>query len=124
MGDDFFAGRFPFVDLASGGSVVTLTENIAKILERLPDDVKIIPGHGPLSTKADLRAYHGMLVETTAHVRKQVDAGKSLEAIQAAGLPEKWKEWGSGFINEKTWIGLIHESLTKAKNKPADGKHH
>ena len=124
LGDDFFAGRFPFVDTESGGNVVGLTENIAKILERLPNDVKIIPGHGPLSTKEDLRTYHRMLVETTAHVRKQIDAGKSLEAIQAAGLPEKWEEWGGGFINEKTWIGLIHTSLTNAKSKPADGKHH
>src|SRR3954465_3712737 len=65
MGDDFFAGRFPFVDLESGGSVQGMAENVAKVLGEIPDDAKIIPGHGPLSTKADLKAFHRMLTETT-----------------------------------------------------------
>ena len=111
MGDDFFAGRFPFVDLASGGSVQGLTANIEKVLGQIPADAKIIPGHGPLSTPADLRAFHGMLVETTAFVRQKMEAGKDLATIQKEGLPEKWKEWGSGFINTETWIQIIHESL-------------
>ncbi len=113
MGDDFFTGRFPFVDLASGGSVTGLSANIEKILGDLPNDVKIIPGHGPLSTKADLQAYLGMLKETTAHVRQSIDAGKDLKAIVAEGLPDKWKEWGSGFVKTEMWLGIIHEDLTK-----------
>ncbi len=50
MGDHFFAGMFPFVDLDSGGNVLNFTKNIVKILDTLPKDVMIIPGHGPLST--------------------------------------------------------------------------
>ena len=111
MGDDFFAGRFPFVDLASGGSVQGLIANIEKILAKLPADAKIIPGHGPLSTPADLRTYHGVLVETTGIVSQKIEAGKDLATIQKEGLPEKYKEWGSGFINTDTWIRIVHESL-------------
>jgi glyoxylase-like metal-dependent hydrolase (beta-lactamase superfamily II) len=124
MGDDYFAGRFPFIDLESGGSLAGLTENVEKILAKLPDDVKVIPGHGPLSSKADLQGYLAMLKETTAHVRQGIEAGKDLKALQAEGLPEKWKEWGSGFIKTEDWIALIHGSLTGKAAGSGSSTHH
>lgn len=124
MGDDFFAARFPFVDLENGGSVQGMAEAVAKVLAEIPADAKVIPGHGPLSTVEDLKAFHSMLVETTATVRKRMAAGKTLEQLQAAGLPEKWKDWGSGFIDTKAWIATIHGSLSSAKKNPAGPKHH
>jgi cyclase len=111
MGDDFFAGRFPFVDLSSGGSVQGLMKNVGDIIAQAPAGVKIIPGHGPISTIEDLRTYHGMLRETTEHVRQRVAQGKTLEQLKAEGLPEKWKEWGTGFIKTEQWIETIHRSL-------------
>ena len=113
MGDDFFAGRFPFVDLENGGNVVSLAKNVGDIINRLPAGVKIIPGHGPLSTVDDLRLYHRMLLETIDTVRKQAAAGKTLEQIKAQGLPETWKDWGTGFIKTDQWIELIYKSLPK-----------
>jgi cyclase len=113
MGDDFFAGRFPFVDLENGGNVVNLAKNIGEIINRLPVGVKIIPGHGPLSTVDDLKLYQRMLTETIDVVRKQAAAGKTLEQIKAAGLPETWKSWGTGFIKTDQWIELIYRSLSK-----------
>ena len=113
MGDFMFAGMFPFVDLDHGGDVVGLSENIAKIIPMLRDDVKIIPGHGPLSTLGDLKDYHKMLVETTDFVRGGIKAGKSLDELIAAGVPDKWKSWGEGFIKTDKWIGTIHQSLTR-----------
>lgn len=124
MGDDYFAGAFPFVDLESGGSLAGLTQNIEKVLGQLPVDVKIIPGHGPLSTKADLQGYLAMLKETTAHVRQRIEAGKDLKAIQAEGLPEKWKSWGNGFIKTADWIALIHTSLTHKRGGSGSSTHH
>lgn len=113
MGDDFFAGRFPFVDLENGGNVVNLAKNIGDVINRLPAGVKIIPGHGPLSTVDDLRLYHRMLNETIDIVRKQAATGKTLEQLKAAGLPETWKDWGTGFIKTDQWIELIYRSLQK-----------
>ena len=113
MGDDFFAGQFPFVDLASGGDVEGLTKNVAAVIARLPADVKIIPGHGPLSTLADLKAYHRMILDTTDVVRKRISAGKTLRQIQADGLPDKWQKWETGFISTDRWIEIIYKSLTK-----------
>lgn len=112
MGDDMFSGRFPFVDLDHGGSVSGLTENIGKVIEQLPPDAKIIPGHGPLSDLNDLKAYHRMLRETTEIVRGRVAEGKTLEQIQKEGLPEEWDSWGKGFIDTDRWLATLHRSLT------------
>ncbi len=116
MGDDFFVGRFPFVDLASGGTVEGLTQNIAQIIAQLPADVKIIPGHGPLSTLDDLKSYHRMLVETVAAVRKDMAAGKSLDELKKQGFAEEWKSWGSGFISTERWIETIHQNFSTKRN--------
>lgn len=110
MGDLFFAGRFPYVDLGSGGTVQGYIANVAKAIERLPADVKIIPGHGPLSTLADLKTFHSAMQQTSAYVREQMESGKSLADIQKAGLPSEWKSWGSGFITEERWIEAIYTS--------------
>lgn len=119
MGDDFFAGRFPFIDLDNGGSVEGLTRNIAEVIAKAPAGVKIIPGHGPLSTVEDLRAYHSMLVETTDIVRTRLRAGRTLEQARAEGLPDKWKDWGAGFINTGDWIGIVYRSLQQNAGKKA-----
>lgn len=112
LGDDFFAGRFPFVDIDSGGSVEGLTKNIGELIEKIPAGAKLIPGHGPISTIDDLKAYHRMLVETSDIVRKKIAAKKSLDEIKKEGLPAEWNSWGAGFIKTDLWIELVHRSLT------------
>lgn len=124
MGDDFFANRFPFVDLASGGNVLGLMENIAKVIAEAPAGVKIIPGHGPLSTVDDLKKFHRMLVDSTAAVQKGIQDGKTLEQVQEAGLPEEWKDWGSGFITTKLWLSIVYECFTKGEAETKETKHH
>jgi cyclase len=115
MGDDFFAGRFPFVDLESGGSVVGLAKNIGEIIPKIPAGAKLIPGHGPLSTIDDLKAYHRMLLATIDIVRQRLAAGKNLDDIKKEGLPDEWKPWGAGFVKTDLWLEFIFHSLTKNK---------
>ncbi|MBA2607007.1 MAG: MBL fold metallo-hydrolase [Acidobacteriota bacterium] len=112
MGDNFFANRFPFVDMESGGSVLGLTKNVADVIDRVPADVKIIPGHGNLSTLTDLKNYHQMLTETTDIVQKAMIGGKTLEGVKKDGLPAKYQSWGSGFIKTDVWIETIYKSLS------------
>ena len=111
MGDLFFSGRFPYVDLNNGGDVEGLIRHLEQLLTELPPDVKLIPGHGPLSDIDDLKTYHQTLVETRDLIRNQIEAGKSLEEIKAAGLPQKWRSWGAGFISTGRWIEIVHRSL-------------
>ncbi len=113
MGDQFFNGRFPFVDLGSGGDVAGLLKNIEAALKLIPADAKIIPGHGALASKADLEKYRDMLVETTGFVKNAIAEGKTLADVKAAGVPEKYKEWGAGFINASRWLEISYNSLSK-----------
>jgi len=115
LGDDFFSGRFPFVDLDSGGSVEGLTQNIGELITKIPAGAKLIPGHGPVSTLDDLKSYHQMLVATTDIVRKRVAAGKTLDEAKKEGLPAEWNSWGQGFIKTDVWIELVYRSLTAKK---------
>jgi len=111
MGDDFFSGRFPFVDLSSGGSVRGLVVAVRSVLEQLPPDAKIIPGHGPLSGREDLQTYLEMLEESLGLVSAGIEAGKGLEELQAAGMPDRWADWGGGFIDSDRWIEILYRSL-------------
>jgi len=121
MGDDFFAGAFPFVDLASGGSVEGLEEGVGRVLAEIPADAQIIPGHGPLSSVDDLRLYHRMLTETIGSVRRQLDEGATLDEIRARGVSDEWSGWGDGFISTDRWLETIVQSLS-GEGDP-DGSH-
>ena len=113
MGDHYFAQAFPFVDLENGGDVEGFTKNVETVIGQLPADVKVIPGHGPVSTLTDLKAYHRMLVETMNLVRKRMRAGKTLDASKAEGLPEEWKSFGTGFISTEQWIETMYKSFSR-----------
>lgn len=113
MGDHMFAGMFPFVDLDHGGSVEGMARNVAQVLSQVPADIKIIPGHGPMSTVDDLKSFHRMLIETSAVVKQRIEAGKTLDQIKAEGLPDAWKVWGEGFIKTDAWLETVHRSLSK-----------
>jgi cyclase len=113
LGDDFFVGRFPFVDLDSNGSVDGLIHNVAAIITQTPEDAKLIPGHGPLATLDDLKQFYRMLVETSDIVKDAMKAGKSLDDIKKAGLPEKYKDTGSGFVKTEQWIETVYKSVSK-----------
>lgn len=117
MGDDFVTYGFPFVDLNSGGSVEGMATNIGAVMAKLPANVKIIPGHGPISTVEDLKKFHQMLTETQDIVRKQMQAGKTLEEIKAAGLPAKYDSYNKGFVTTPIWIETIYKSATAASGK-------
>ena len=112
LGDHFFNGMFPFVDVEHGGSLHGLTANVKSIIDNYPSDLTIIPGHGPLASMDDLIGYHNMITNTTKVVQDQMTAGKTLQEIQTAGLSPELQSWGTGLIDEPTWIGIIHAALS------------
>lgn len=113
MGDNFFVRRFPFVDVDSGGNVQGLINNLASLIKTIPADAKVIPGHGPLAGVDDLKSYHDTIVETAKIVTDAMKAGKSLDEIKKSGLPEKYKDAGSGFIKTDMWIEIVYRSYSK-----------
>ncbi len=113
LGDDFFAGRFPFVDLDNGGSVQGMINNVTTLLTQISPDAKLIPGHGPLSTVEDLKTYRDTLNETAKIVQDAMKLKKTLDEIKKVGLPDKYKEFGNGFIKTDLWIETVYKSYSK-----------
>lgn len=111
LGDHMFNGMFPFIDLDSGGNVISYSRNIRNIISKIDDKTVVIPGHGPLSDKVGLQIYLRMLEGTIAEVRTMEQQGLSLEQAQARGLTAKWKQWNNGFIKQSSWISFIYNSL-------------
>jgi cyclase len=110
IGDIIFADEFPFVDIEHGGSVVTILESLRKIISTMPPDVKIVPGHGPVYSISDLKEYADMVEKTMGIVKKEKDAGKSLEEIQKTNVLNEFKELGVSF-SCNDWIEYIYKSL-------------
>jgi glyoxylase-like metal-dependent hydrolase (beta-lactamase superfamily II) len=115
MGDDFFNGMFPFVDLSSGGSVQGMAAAVSAVIPMIPADAKVIPGHGPLSDVNGLKTFSRMLETSLDTVRQGIAAHKSLAEIQKAGLPAEWKSWPSSFVTTDFWIETVYKSLTEGK---------
>ena len=113
MGDDYFAGMYPFVDLESGGSVGKLIESLDVILGQIPADAKIIPGHGPVTGVAELKKYRAMLDEVLAAVKKGLLAGKSLETMKKENILAPWEPWAKGFIKADDFLSIVARDLSK-----------
>lgn len=112
LGDHMFFGGFPFVDISSGGNVLGYINNLEQVLARVDDATIIVPGHGKnVVSRADLAAYHKVLVDTSSAVRSALAAGETVEQIVARGLGEEYASYGQGFISEERWIGFIAASL-------------
>ena len=114
MGDLYFSGGFPFIDLDSGGSIDGVIAAADKVLALANDGSKIIPGHGPLATKKDLTGYRDMLKTIRSRIHSQVTAGKSLDEVMASRPTKEWDDTlGKGFINGDRLTEFAYRSLSK-----------
>src|SRR5712692_3336012 len=117
MGDDFVRYGFPFIDVASGGSVQGMIDAIEKATAQLPADVKVIPGHGAVSNLDDVREFTKMLKETSAVVQKALDAHKTLDQMKQEKILDPWKKWSGDFVNTDAFIETLYNSLTGTKGE-------
>jgi cyclase len=117
MGDDFVRYGFPFIDVASGGSVQGMISAMEKASAQLPADVKVIPGHGALSNLDDVREFVKMLKETSAAVQKAIDEHKTVEQMKQEKILDPWKKWSGEFIDSDKFIETLYNSLTGKKGE-------
>src|SRR5580765_2802687 len=116
MGDDFVRYGFPFIDLASGGSVDGMIAAMQEVIPKLPPDVKVIPGHGKISNLDDVREYVKMLIETRAAVEKGVKQDKTLDQLKQEKVLDPWKKWNGDFITTDTFTETLFNDLTGKKD--------
>ena len=96
---DTVTGGYPIVDVDSGGQFEGFIAAADRILALCDDNTKIIPGHGPLMTKADLVAYRQMLIDVRDRTGKLLNAKKTVDEIKAAKpLADLDAKWGQGFV--------------------------
>ena len=130
MGDQFFNGRYPNIDLGGGGDVRGYLRNVEKAIETMPQGARIIPGHGPLGGIEDMKQFRAMLAGTSAFMEKQIAAGKTLQQVKAEGMPAEWKSWDKPPMGEGRWVEILYNGLsgkgnvqaTPAPAAPASGK--
>jgi len=117
MGDDFVRYGFPFIDVGSGGSVQGMIAAMEKATDLLPPDVKVIPGHGALSTLDDVREFVKMLKETSAVVEKALKDHKTLDQMKQERILAPWEKWSGDFIKADAFIETLYNSLTGNKGE-------
>jgi glyoxylase-like metal-dependent hydrolase (beta-lactamase superfamily II) len=114
MGDTFFNGTYPFVDLSSGGSFEGMIAAVNAALPYVNDSTRVIPGHGPLGGKAELLAYRDVLVKIRDRVAALIREGKTREQVIAAKPGAEWDAtWGAGFMKPDVFLGIVYESMKK-----------
>jgi cyclase len=115
MGDDFVTYGFPFIDVESGGSINGMIDAVAQVISQLPPDVKVIPGHGAVSTLDDVRKYESMLKATRDAVQQALKQGQTLDQMKQAKLLDPWKQYAGDFITEDVFLETLYNSLTGQK---------
>jgi len=115
VGDLFFVGRFPYIDLNSGGNVRGYLNNIEHLLEVIPDDYQIIPGHGTLANKSDFQAFHTMLNQCIATVEAAIREGTTVEQFKASDSLAQYEALGQGSVTMERWIDTLYRGLSTDK---------
>ncbi len=114
-GDLFFNGMYPFIDADSGGSMKGVIAGVDSMLERIYDDTRVIPGHGPLGSKADLKAYRDMLAAVYERMTKLIEEGKNIDDIIAAKPTADYDaKWGGGLLKPDQWVRMVYAELQKS----------
>ena len=115
---DMFTGGFPFIDGSNGGTLDGLIKAHEIVLGEIDDQTKVIRGHGPLGNKADLQAYHDMLVVVRDRIAKLVKSGKSQEEVVAARATKEYEaKYGGTNFNAAQWIGRAYVDQKSALEK-------
>ena len=112
MGDVFFNGIYSYIDKETNGSIGGMIAGTNKMLAMVDNDTKIVPGHGPLGNKTDLKQFRDMLVTVRARVQKLKSSGKTLEqAVSARPLADLDPVWGKGVLNGDAFVHVVYTTL-------------
>jgi len=117
LGDLFCNGGYPFIDLASGGSLAGIVAALEGVLARIDSQTIVIPGHGPVATRADLAAYRDMLVTVGRKVREAVEAGASVDEVSAAHPTADFDErYAKGAVSPERFIHTLYRDLSTPRS--------
>lgn len=112
VGDTWFNGSYPFIDYSSGGNINGMIAATDRNLADATENTVIIPGHGPIGTRAELVEYRDMLVSARDRVAAMKKAGRSVaEVVSAKPLSSLDTKWGAGFMKPEVFLGLVYQGV-------------
>jgi len=109
-GDVFVSAGFPFVDRSSGGTINGIISATERLVAVTNAETKIIPGHGPLSDRARVKAYHDMLVVMRDRMRKEIAAKHTVDQVLASKITAEYdKDWPN---NRERFLRILFQELS------------
>ena len=112
VGDTWFNGFYPFIDYSTGGNINGMIKAADRNLSDTTTNTIIVPGHGPIGTRAELSDYRDMLVFARDHVAALKKQGKTLDEVVAAKpLATYDAKWGGGFMKPEVFLGLVYQGV-------------
>ncbi len=112
--------HFPSVD-SVGGDALKYAETVQRVLDTLPEDVKIVPGHGEDGSMADYRVFQAMLARTTDLVRREVAKGKDLETLRKEDVLREWQSFEGSYVDRNGWLKYLVDAVNR-KEPPGAGR--
>lgn len=111
LGDLLFADRFPYIDIENGGNALKYLDIQRELIKTLPEDMKLIGGHGRLYTMEEFKKLHEDLQATVDIIDQLIMADESLENIKAAKPLAEYSRYDWDFVNQDKWIELVYNSI-------------
>lgn len=112
VGDIFSNAFYPIIDLTSGGSIDGMILSVDRILAQTDERTKVVPGHGPVATRADLQACRDMLAQVRQRIQKLIAAGKTMDEVVAAAPTKDFDaKWGTGYVSPDVFTRIVFSSL-------------
>ena len=116
MGDTFFNGNYPLVDLSTGGSIDGIIAAADQVLSRTTSKSKIIPGHGPLGTRDDLLRYRNTVKTVRDRIAALVARRRTLDQVVAAKPTAEFDaKWGGGFLKPEVIVTILYNDLSRQR---------
>lgn len=114
MGDVYFNGFYPFIDTGSGGTAAGVVAAADRVLAVATEKTQIIPGHGPLANRTDLKAYRDMLASVAQRITELRASGRSEEQIRAAQPSAEFDaKYGGGFIKPERFVQMMLDAVPR-----------
>jgi glyoxylase-like metal-dependent hydrolase (beta-lactamase superfamily II) len=113
-GDIFFNGKYPFIDLAHGGSVKGCIQGLEKALKTINEDTRIIPVRGDVATYLDVRNTIIMLRNIYKRVTVEYMKKKSEDEVaKMTDLTSNYdtEGYGDGFISTESFLRTIYKQV-------------
>ena len=115
VGDLFSNHFYPIIDLGLGGSIDGIIHALDRVLAQTDERTNIVPGHGPVATRADLQDYRDMLVQVRERITALIAAGKTSDEAVAAALTKDFDaRWGSGYVPPDVFTRMVFSSLSSS----------